>query len=144
MRPWLREKPAGASATNEPGDAMNATLVGADRLGNIPALLEAQGIRVLCHISGRAASAQRRTSALPKDTQLLILFTDFLGHNVMRTFRQAAQEEGVAVLACRRSASCLMQSLERRGGRALSACAQCPAQSKPATSIKVQGNENIC
>ena len=94
---------------------MNATLVGADRLGNIPALLESQGIRVLCHISGRAASAQRRTGALPKGTQLLILFTDFLGHNVMRTFRQAAQEEGVPVLACRRSASCLMQSLERRG-----------------------------
>ena len=87
---------------------MNATLVGADRLGNIPALLEAQGIRVLCHISGRAASAQRRTGALPKGTQLLILFTDFLGHNVMKMFRQAAQEEGVPVLACRRSASCLI------------------------------------
>ena len=87
---------------------MNATLVGADRLGNIPALLEAQGIRVLCHISGRAASAQRRTGALPKGTQLLILFTDFLGHNVMKTFRQAAQEEGVPVVACRRSASCVV------------------------------------
>ena len=61
---------------------------------------------------------QRRTGALPKGTQLLILFTDFLGHNVMRTFRQAAQEEGVPVLACRRSASCLMQSLERRGSAA--------------------------
>jgi len=107
---------------------MNATLVGADRLGNIPALLESQGIRVLCHISGRAASAQRRTGALPKGTQLLILFTDFLGHNVMRTFRQAAQEEGVPVLACRRSASCLMQSLERRGSTASSECPACPAR----------------
>jgi hypothetical protein len=123
---------------------MNATLVGADRLGNIPALLEAQGIRVLCHISGRAASAQRRTSVLPKCNQLVILFTDFLGHNVMKTFRQAAQEEGIAVLACRRSASCLMQSLERRGGRALATCAQCPAQSDSATSTKVRGPENIC
>jgi hypothetical protein len=107
---------------------MNATLVVADRLGNIPALLESQGIRVLCHISGRAASAQRRAGALPKGTQLLILFTDFLGHNVMRTFRQAAQEEGVPVLACRRSASCLMQSLERRGSTASLQCPACPAR----------------
>ena len=115
---------------------MNATLVGADRLGNIPALLEAQGIRVLCHISGRTASAQRRTSMLPKGTQLLILFTDFLGHNVMKTFRQAAQEEGVPVLACRRSASCLMQSLERRSGPIQSACTKCPAPPETAGATK--------
>ena len=110
---------------------MNATLVGADRLGNIPTLLEAQGIRVLCHISGRAASAQRRPGALPKGTQLLILFTDFLGHNVMKMFRQAAQQEGVPVLACRRSASCLMQSLERRGAPGPSACSECSAGRSP-------------
>jgi hypothetical protein len=107
---------------------MNATLVGADRLGNIPALLEAQGIRVLCHISGRAASAQRCTGRLPRGTELLILFTDFLGHNVMRTFRQAAQEGGVPVLACRRSASCLMRSLQRHGGVATPECPECPAR----------------
>lgn len=56
---------------------MNATVVGADRLGNIPDLLEARGIRLLCHISGRAAVDQRQASGLPKGTQLLILFTIF-------------------------------------------------------------------
>ena len=115
---------------------MNATLVGADRLGNIPALLEAQGIRVLCHISGRTAAAQRRTGMLPKGTQLLILFTDFLGHNVMKTFRHAAQEEGVPVLACRRSASCLMQSLERRSGQIQAACGNCPAPPETADETR--------
>ena len=106
---------------------MNATLVGADRLGNIPALLESQGITVLCHISGRAASDQRRAGALPKGTQLLILFTDFLGHNVMRSFRQAAHEDGIPVLACRRSASCLQQSLQRYAGAGAGNCERCPA-----------------
>ena len=106
---------------------MNATLVGADRLGNIPAFLEGQGIRVLCHITGRTASAQRHTGTLPRGTELLILFTDFLGHNVMRTFRQAAQEGGVPVLACRRSASCLMRSLQRYGGIATPECTECPS-----------------
>jgi len=94
---------------------MNATVVGADRLGNIPSVLEERGIRVLCHISGRAAASQRRAGGLPRGTELLILFTDFLGHNVMRAFREAALEKGVPVLACRRSASCLAQSLGRLG-----------------------------
>ena len=92
---------------------MNATVVGADRLGNIPAALEAQGMRVLCHISGRAAAEQRRPSGLPRGTDLLILFTDFLGHNAMRVMRRAAQEQGVPVVACRRSTSALMQCLQR-------------------------------
>ena len=97
-------------------EQMNATVVGADRLGNIPDMLAGQGIRVMCHISGRAAGDQRLAGGLPKGTQLLILFTDLLGHNVMRAFRQAAHEQGVPILACRRSASCLAQSLQRRFG----------------------------
>ena len=91
---------------------MQATVVGGDRLGNIPQLLEARGIRVLRHVSGRGASDQRRT-ALPRGTDLLILFTDFLNDNAMRAFRAAAQEGGVPVLACRRSGSALVEALAR-------------------------------
>ena len=43
----------------------------------------------------------------------MILFTDFLGHNVMKSFRALAQERGVRVLACRRSASALEEQLSR-------------------------------
>lgn len=92
---------------------MNATLVGADRLGNIPDVLRERGIAILRHISGRLAADQRRVPSLPKGTQLLILFTDFLNHNAMQTFRRAAQDQGIPVLACRRSSSCLVQTLER-------------------------------
>lgn len=66
---------------------MSAVLVGADRLGNIPELLEKMGIRVTNHISGRAASHQRQVAALPSSTDLLIVFTDFLNHNAMRSYR---------------------------------------------------------
>ncbi len=90
---------------------MNATVVGADRLGNIPAVLQGFGIGVLRHVDGRASASQRRVTALPKGTQLLILFTDFLSHNAMHAFREAAREAGVPVLACRRSASSLNQRL---------------------------------
>ncbi len=98
---------------------MKATLVGADRLGNIPQALLARGIDVLRHISAREPAGQRRTKGLPAGTELLILFTDFLNHNAMRTFRRAAEEQGIPVVACRRSVTCLMQCLDR--------CGQCPA-----------------
>ena len=48
---------------------MNATLVGADRLGNIPAVLRTQGIAILGHISGRPAADQRRVPGLPRGTK---------------------------------------------------------------------------
>lgn len=92
---------------------MNAMVVGADRLGNIPERLGDLGIRITKHVSGRNAVHQRRIPPLPKDIQLLILFTDFLGHNVMRSFRMQAQAEGVRVVACRRSASSLDMELAR-------------------------------
>jgi len=88
-------------------------LVGADRLGSIPDRLAAFGITITRHVSGRNAMDQRRVPALPKNIDLLILFTDFLGHNVMRSFRSQAQADGVNVVACRRAASCLAEELER-------------------------------
>lgn len=110
---------------------MNAMIVGADRLGNIPDVLAALGISIIQHISGRHAAHQRRQAGLPKNTDMLILFTDFLGHNVMRQFRNLALAEGVPVVACRRSASCLVKSLERcLGDKGESApCAACPCRS---------------
>jgi len=45
-------------------------------------------------------SHQRKPQGLPKNTELLILFTDFLGHNVMRHFRNMAQTQGVPFIAC--------------------------------------------
>ncbi|MGH8246828.1 MAG: DUF2325 domain-containing protein [Gammaproteobacteria bacterium] len=95
---------------------MNCVVVGADRLGNIPELLEALGIRIADHITGRAASHQRDVVRLPSDTDLLILFTDFLNHNAMRSYRRRAQAQGIRVLACRRSASCLVMEIRRLFG----------------------------
>ena len=97
---------------------MKALVVGADRLGNIPQLLTEYGISVMRHVSGRDPSSQRADRALPSGVDLLILFTDFLGHNVMRSYRDAARRQGLRVLACRRS-TCSLQG-------ALETCAWCP------------------
>ena len=91
---------------------LSAVVVGADRLGNIPDLLKGHNISITHHISGRDPSHQKKTLQLPSGTQLVILLTDFLGHNVMKTFRNAAQRGGIRVVACRRSVCSMQQALQ--------------------------------
>lgn len=105
---------------------MNALVVGADRLGNIPDVLARFGIRITAHVSGRDSTHQRRTAPLPAGTEIVILFTDFLGHNVMQRFREAAGREGVMFVCCRRSVCALQQALGRRIGR--EGCGTCAAR----------------
>ena len=92
---------------------MNAVVVGADHLGNIPDLLARFGSDMQCHITGRAPVHQRSLAAVLKNTQLLILLTDFLNHNAMKSYRGQAQMQEIPVIACRRSSSCLMQAVRR-------------------------------
>lgn len=94
---------------------VKALVVGADNLGNIPALLGAYNIAIKQHVSGRASAHQKKTLQLPSGTDMVILLTDFLGHNVMKRFREAAQRSGIQVLACRRSVCSLKQALTREG-----------------------------
>ncbi|GAB2942286.1 DUF2325 domain-containing protein [Aquaspirillum soli] len=104
---------------------MNAMLVGADTLGNIPNVLQSFGITVQKHISGRNSAHQRKVDRLPAGTDLLILFTDFLGHNVMKHFRELANSGDIHVIACRRSVCALKQGLEKVGLQEQNACADC-------------------
>ena len=98
-------------------------LIGADRLGNIESLLRERGYPDQVHIKGRKPSMQRRWSGSLEGTRLMVLFTDFLGHNVMRNFRRLAKEQGVPVVACRRSTVSLSQALDRL--QQASACVEC-------------------
>jgi hypothetical protein len=94
---------------------VNAVVVGADRLGNIPDLLKVHNISIRQHISGRDPAHQKKNLNLPSGTDVLILLTDFLGHNVMKAFRTAAQRAGIRVVACRRSVCSMKQALDQCG-----------------------------
>lgn len=110
---------------------MNAYLVGADTLGNIPGVLADFGINIMKHVSGRNAAHQRKLPGLPKGTDLLILFTDFLGHNVMRHYRELAAENDIRFVACRRSVCALTQSLQGlTAAQQAEVCAQCPQRQR--------------
>jgi hypothetical protein len=110
----------------------DALIVGADRLGNIPDILDQFGIRIVAHISGRDSSHQRRSVAsLPAGVGIVILFTDFLGHNVMQGFRDAASRAGVSFVCCRRSVCALQQALGRRVNREkCEICNACPEKTR--------------
>ncbi|NLD68913.1 MAG: DUF2325 domain-containing protein [Limnobacter sp.] len=103
---------------------MNALLVGADRLGNIPDLLAEYGIRIARHVTGRDPSAQRAERAIGGGIDIMILFTDFVGHNVMRGYRDAARRRGTRFVACRRSVCSLRSALDA----STEACAACKAR----------------
>jgi len=107
--------------------SLSAVIVGADRLGNIPDVLKGHNITVMQHISGRDPAHQKKTlQLLPSGADLLILLTDFLGHNVMKAFRAAAQRSGVRVLACRRSVCSMKQALAQCGYCEVSCPRNCP------------------
>ena len=106
---------------------MDALIVGADRLGNIPSVLAEYGVAIKKHVSGRESAHQKKLAGLPSGIQLVILFTDFLGHNVMKSFREAARAKGLPVLCCRRSACSVKQAL-----------GQCPALCPSAESGSAQ------
>src|SRR3546814_162387 len=94
-------------------------------------------ITIRHHISGRDPSHQKKTLQLPSGTELLILLTDFLGHNVMKTFRAAAQRAGIRVLACRRSVCSMKQALNQCGY--CEACDVKLAASEPKAKFAVDG-----
>lgn len=91
---------------------MQALLVGADRLGNIPALLSRHGYSIGRHVDGRSANHQRKPSHIDR-VDLVILFTDFLSHSVMHSYKEAADKASVPLVACRRSTVALEIALQK-------------------------------
>jgi hypothetical protein len=115
-----------------PSTPMSALLVGADRLGCIPDVLQQFGIRVAAHVSGRDSNHQRRSASVPAGVEMVILFTDFLGHNVMQSFREAASRAGVSLVCCRRSVCALQQALDRHMTQGkCKDCQDCPKKNPP-------------
>ncbi|CAK0773896.1 hypothetical protein CCP3SC1_710014 [Gammaproteobacteria bacterium] len=112
-------------------------LVGADRLGNIDQLLKNRGYNDSLHIAGRNPGAQRKVVGAMGKAELMVLFTDFIGHNVARNFKQMAKDHGLPFVACRRSAVSLGQALDRiqtRDCTDCNGCGQCVREGDSALS----------
>ena len=100
-------------------------LVGADRLGNIEHLLKERGFSNFKHITGRHPKAQKNIPVSTAGAELMILFTDFVGHNVMRNFRKQAKEQKIPFIACKRSVRDLASGLDKYGFLPEKLCSNC-------------------
>lgn len=101
-------------------------LVGADRLGNIETVLKNRGLADYKHITGREPKLQKFSRSGLSGAKLMILFTDFVGHNVMRNFRKLARENQIPFIACKRTVGDVATCLDKCGFAApQSGCAKC-------------------
>ncbi|MEK7992000.1 MAG: DUF2325 domain-containing protein [Thiotrichaceae bacterium] len=100
-------------------------LVGADRLGNIENLLKDRGLEQYRHITGRDPKLQKFARTSMSGVNLMILFTDFVGHNVMRNFRKLARENKVPFIACKRTMGHVATCLDKCGYAEPQSCEKC-------------------
>ncbi|MEN1761236.1 DUF2325 domain-containing protein [Anoxynatronum sibiricum] len=95
---------------------MKALLVGADRLGNIPEALESFGIKEYTHWTGRKKGMRRME--IPEETDVIIVFTDFIEHNMTKLVKDQAKQMKIPCVFSRRACSDLVNKLE--------GCTSCP------------------
>ena len=86
---------------------MSILIVGADHLGNIAKKL---GYHSLTHIKGRK-NINRRNLKIPKRTDLIVVMTDYVGHNLACYIRELARNQSVPVIFSKRSWAYLSQKL---------------------------------
>lgn len=80
---------------------MTVLIVGADRLGNITQKLNKEGVNNIIHWTGRSKSFSKK--AIPKNVERIIIFYDFLNHNLMHNVKRQAKENGIPIIYNKRA-----------------------------------------
>lgn len=80
---------------------MTVLIVGGDRLGNIPANLYEEGFKEIIHWSGRTKSFQNKV--IPKKISKIVLFYNFLNHNLMQNIKRQAKENNIPIVYSKRA-----------------------------------------
>jgi hypothetical protein len=75
--------------------------VGADRLGKIPVQLSEKGYSEIIHWTGRSKSYLNKS--IPKEVDVIILFWDFLNHNLMQQVKRQAKAQGIPLVFSKRN-----------------------------------------
>lgn len=94
---------------------MTITIVGGDRLGNIPAQLEDNGFTRIHHLAGRKHKQTAVEKQLPDNSDIVLVLTDFVGTDLSRRVKKTAKKQGLPVLFARRSWACIHQALQETG-----------------------------
>ena len=89
---------------------VSVLLVGADRLGKIPEVLNAKGINKYVHVPGRKKGM--RKFKVPKDVDLVIVFTDFIEHCVSKNIKAQLKQMDIPCVYSKRSVTDLTKKLD--------------------------------
>ncbi|MFB5663852.1 DUF2325 domain-containing protein [Alteribacillus sp. HJP-4] len=100
---------------------MNSLLiVGADRLGAIPARLKEAGFENILHISGRKVKMVHKE--IPDKVDLVLVLTDFINHNVSTKLKEKAKERAIPICYAKRSWCSIYRSMSQ----SKEVCRGCP------------------
>ena len=80
---------------------MSIVIVGADKLGNIPKNLKEIGYTDIKHITGR--HCKKYAINIPKDTDAVLVLTDFINHNLTSHVKGSLKGSNVKVYYSKRS-----------------------------------------
>lgn len=90
---------------------MSILVVGADHLGDIAANLKNMGFHSLTHLKGRK-NIHKRNLQIPEGTDLVLVITDYVDHNIARSIRNKAKSLSIPVVFSKRSWAYLSQKLK--------------------------------
>ncbi|MGJ7923296.1 DUF2325 domain-containing protein [Neobacillus sp. LXY-4] len=76
-------------------------IIGGDHLGNITKNLEGQGFQEVFHINGRKTQSIR--NHIPSEIDIILVLTDFINHNLSKSIKRRAQEQGIPICFSKRS-----------------------------------------
>ncbi|WP_368488395.1 DUF2325 domain-containing protein [Clostridium sp. BJN0013] len=89
---------------------MSILVIGGDKLGNITDKLKETGFNKIGHVTGRKKGD--RKVKIPENTDLVLVLTDYVGHNMAEIIKERSRRSDVAVMFCRRSWSSMYKNVE--------------------------------
>ena len=81
---------------------MSVMVVGGDYLGVIEKNLYSLGVTKLVHIDGRKPMKRNRLN-IPKQISCVLVFTDYVNHNIVKIVKDAAKTQGIPSFFTKRS-----------------------------------------
>lgn len=89
---------------------MSILVIGGDKLGSITGKLKENGFNKIGHITGRKKGD--RKIKIPENTDLVLVLTDYVGHNMAEIIKERSRRSDVEVMFCRRSWSSMYKNIE--------------------------------
>lgn len=88
-----------------------ALIVGGDRIEGIKQVLEGYGMSKIAHWAGRKAGDSNKV--IPRDTQLIVLVTDWVSHSFTAKVKKDATKRGIHIVYTPNGPTALKTRLEK-------------------------------